>query len=138
MKDYVDDYVAALEDGRACYGKGDKKEKQFHHDVIQIGNRDALGITDSDFDVKHWRELKRNGKKKEASGYVDKHLNKDRKVDEAIQILKEVAGEIRDGRYYNILVHGLIIHADESNGTPHLDFRYSFFTEGEKTGVFKI
>ena len=40
-----------------------------------------------------------------------------------------------DGRYSNILVHGLIIHADEPNGTPHLDFRYSIFTEGEKTGV---
>lgn len=135
MKDYEDDYVGALENGRACYGKGDKKEKPFHHDVIQIGNRDVLGITDSDFDVKHWRELKRDGKKKEASGYVDKHLNKDRKVDEAIQILKEVAEEIMDGRYSNILVHGLIIHADEPNGTPHLDFRYSIFTEGEKTGV---
>lgn len=83
MKDYEDDYVGALENGRACYGKGDKKEKPFHHDIIQIGNRDVLGITDSDFDVKHWRELKRDRKKKEASGYVSKHLNKDEKVDEA-------------------------------------------------------
>lgn len=64
-KDYEDDYVAALEDGRACFGKGDKKEKPFHHDVIQIGNRDDLGITDSEFDVKHWRYLKRMEKDKD-------------------------------------------------------------------------
>lgn len=37
--------------------------------------------------------------------------------------------------YSNILVHGLTVHCDEPNGTPHLDFRYSIFTDNEKTGV---
>jgi len=134
-KDYEDDYVAALEDGRACFGKGDKKEKPFHSDVIQIGNRDDLGVTDSDFDVKVWRQYRLEGKEKEAASYVKKHLNTDPKVQEAIQILKEVAEEIAAGKYSNILVHGLIIHADEPNGTPHLDFRYSIFTENESRGV---
>lgn len=134
-KDYEDDYVAALEDGRACFGKGDKKEKPFHHDVIQIGNRDDLGITDSEFDVKHWRYLKRMEKDKEASEYVQEHVNKDPNVREAIEILKEVAKEICEGKYSNVLVHGLVIHVDEPNGTPHLDFRYSIFTDNEKTGV---
>lgn len=134
-KDYIDDYVSALEDGRACFGKGDKKEKPFHHDVIQIGNRDDLGVTDSEFDVKHWRYLKRMEKDKEASEYVQEHVNKDPKVSEAIEILKEVAEEICAGKYSNVLVHGLVIHADEPNGTPHLDFRYSIFTDNEKTGV---
>ena len=27
------------------------------------------------------------------------------------------------------------LHCDEPNGTPHLDFRYSIFTDGEKTGI---
>lgn len=137
-KDYEDDYVAALEDGRACFGKGDKKEKPFHHDVIQIGNREDLGITDSDFDVYYWRKLKKTGEYDAASQYVLKHLNKDAKVSEAIQILGEIAEEIRDNKdnmYSNILVHGLTVHCDEPNGTPHLDFRYSIFTENEKTGV---
>lgn len=137
-KDYEDDYVAALEDGRACFGKGDKKEKPFHHDVIQIGNREDLGITDSDFDVYYWRKLKKTGEYDAASQYVLKHLNKDAKVSEAIQILGEIAEEIRDNKdnmYSNILVNGLTVHCDEPNGTPHLDFRYSIFTENEKTGV---
>ena len=137
-KDYEDDYVVALEDGRACFGKGDKKEKPFHHDVIQIGNREDFGITDSDFDVHYWRKLKKTGEYDAASQYVLKHLNKDAKVSEAIQILGEIAEEIRDNKdnmYSNILVHGLTVHCDEPNGTPHLDFRYSIFTENEKTGV---
>lgn len=137
-KDYEDDYVAALEDGRACFGKGDKKEKPFHHDVIQIGNREDFGITDSDFDVYYWRKLKKSGELDAASKYVLKHLNTDTKVNEVIQILCEIAEEIRDNKdnmYSNILVHGLTVHCDEPNGTPHLDFRYSIFTDNEKTGV---
>ena len=137
-KDYADDYVSALEDGRACFGKGDKKEKPFHHDVIQIGNREDFGITDKDFDVRYWRKLKKTGKSDAASKYVLEHRNTDRKVNEAIQILCEIAEEIRDNKdnmYSNILVHGLTVHCDEPNGTPHLDFRYSIFTDNEKTGV---
>ena len=137
-KDYADDYVSALEDGRACFGKGDKKEKPFHHDVIQIGNREDFGITDKDFDVRYWRKLKKTGELDAASKYVIKHRNTDTKVNEAIQILCEIAEEIRDNKdnmYSNILVHGLTVHCDEPNGTPHLDFRYSIFTDNEKTGV---
>lgn len=137
-KDYEDDYVAALEDGRACFGKGDKKEKPFHHDVIQIGNREDFGITDKDFDVRYWRKLKKTGELDAASKYVLKHRNTDAKVNEAIQILCEIAEEIRDNKdnmYSNILVHGLTVHCDEPNGSPHLDFRYTIFTDNERTGV---
>lgn len=90
--------MAALEEGRDCFGKGDKKEKPFHHDVIQIGNREDFGVTDSDFDVHYWRELKKSGKLDAASKYVLEHLNKDAKVNEAIQILCEIAEEIRDNK----------------------------------------
>lgn len=137
-KKYEDDYVSALESGEACYGVGDKKEKPFHHDVIQIGNRETLGVTDADFNVDYWRRLKKQGKYDKAAAYVEKHLNKDENVDIAINILKEVAEEIKDdfsNKYTNILLHGLVIHADEPNGTPHLDLRYSIFTANEKTGV---
>ena len=137
-KDYEDDYVAALEDGRACFGKGDKKEKPFHHDVIQIGNREDFGITDKDFDVSYWRKLKKAGELDAASKYVLKHRNTDTKVNEAIQILCEIAEEIHDNKdnmYSNILVHGLTVHCDEPNGSPHLDFRYTIFTDNERTGV---
>ncbi|MCR5475622.1 MAG: hypothetical protein K6F28_10535 [Lachnospiraceae bacterium] len=136
-------YLEALEDGREGYGKGDKKEKPFYHDVIQIGDRNTNGITDDSFDVDHWRELKRANKFDEAAKYVKEHLPKERTnhykyQQQMIEVLKEIAEEIRcnkDNKYSNILVHGLIIHCDEPNGTPHLDFRYSIFTADEKTGV---
>ena len=137
-KDYEKDYVSALENGTACYGKGEQQEKPFHHDVIQIGNRDSLGITNDKFDVDYWRWLKKESRYGEAAAYVKVNLNYDPDVKIATQILKEVAEEIlenRDNRYSNILVHGLIIHCDEPNGTPHLDFRYSIFTDDEKRGV---
>lgn len=38
-------------------GKG--KEKPIYEYVLQIGSRETLGVTDNDFDVKHWEELKR-------------------------------------------------------------------------------
>ncbi len=137
------DYLDALEGGREGYGKGDKKEKPFYHDVIQIGDRTTNGITDEEFDVDIWRELKRASKFDEAADYVKEHLPREgsnhyKYQQEMIAVLKELAEDIRDNKdnkYSNILVHGLIIHCDEPNGTPHLDFRYSIYTDGEKTGV---
>ena len=137
------DYLRALEDGREGYGKGDKKEKPIYHDVIQVGDHNTNGVTDDTFDVDHWRELKRAKKFDEAAKYVADHLpkpgsNKYQYQQEMIQVLQEIAEEIRDNKdnkYSNILVHGLTIHCDEPNGTPHLDFRYSIFTDGEKTGI---
>ena len=136
-------YLEALEAGREGYGKGDKKEKPFYHDVIQIGDHNTNGITDDSFDVDHWRELKRAKRFDEASEYVREHLpkpgsDKYEYQQEMIQVLKEIGEEIRDNKdnnYSNILVHGLTIHCDEPNGTPHLDFRYSIFTDSEKTGI---
>ena len=132
------DYLSALEDGREGYGKGKAKEKPFYHDVIQIGNRNTNGVTDSSFDVDHWRQLKKDKKFDEASEYVQKHLNTSQDVQDMIVILQELAEEIktnRDGKYTGVLVHGLTIHCDEPNGTPHLDFRYSLYCTGEKTGL---
>ena len=103
--------------------------------MIQIGNREDFGITDKDFDVSYWRKLKKAGELDAASKYVLKHRNTDTKVNEAIQILCEIAEEIRDNKdnmYSNILVHGLTVHCDEPNGSPHLDFRYTIFTDNER------
>ena len=132
------DYLSALEDGREGYGKGKAKEKPFYHDVIQIGNRNTNGVTDADFDVDRWRQLKREKKFDEASKYVQEHLNTSQDVQDMIEILQELAEEIktnRDEKYTGVLVHGLTIHVDEPNGTPHLDFRYSLYCTGEKTGL---
>lgn len=42
--------------------------------------------------------MKKSGKLDAASKYVLEHLNKDAKVNEAIQILCEIAEEIRDNK----------------------------------------
>lgn len=135
-KDY--DYWDALQSGREGYGSGKTQEKCVYHDVIQIGNRDTNGITDDSFDVDNWRKLKEDGKMKEATDYVMQHKNTSKENEDIKECLVQIAKEIKenkDGKYDGILVHGLIIHADEPNGTVHLDFRYSVYTEGEKTGL---
>ncbi len=139
-KAYVDDYVSALESGIACYGKGEQREKPFHHDVIQVGNRENLGVTDADFDVECWRMLKREERFSEAAKYVKAHLNNDANRILMKQILVETMQEVLQecnpgGGYSNILVHGIVIHDDEPNGTCHCDMRYSIFTDGEKQGL---
>lgn len=135
-KDY--DYWDALQNGREGYGSGKTQEKCVYHDVIQIGNRDTNGVTDDSFDVEHWRKLKEDGKMQEATDYVMQHKNTSKVNEDIKECLVQIAKEIKenkDGKYDGILVHGLIIHADEPNGTVHLDFRYSVYTEGEKTGL---
>lgn len=135
------DYLSALENGTEGYGKSEKtKEKPFYHDVIQIGNRDTNGVTDRGFDVDYWRKLKDDGKTEEASAYVKAHLNHSEERKKLAKILREVAIEIRDnvkGKYSNICVHRLIMHRDEPNGTDHLDFVYTIFTDGETRGPAK-
>lgn len=132
------DYLSALENGVEGYGKGERQEKPFYHDVIQVGNRETNGVTKRTFDVDHWRQLKADGKFDEASEYVRRHANKSKEREDLTEVLKEVAEEIRDnkdGKYSNILLHGLTIHRDEPNGTDHLDMRYTFFVTDEKTGL---
>lgn len=132
------DYFSALQNGTEGYGRGKAKEKPIYHDVIQIGNRETNGITTDAFDVDRWRAMKKAGDFEGASAYAKSHLNKSKDAADMKEILERLAEEIRDnkdGRYNGILVHGLIIHADEPNGTAHLDFRYTIYTTGEKTGL---
>lgn len=135
QKDF--DYFGALLDGREGYGKGKQQEKPVYHDVIQIGNRETNGVTDHDFDVEHWRQLKKEGKLDEASAYVAEHKNNSQDAKDFRKILEDLAHEIlenKDHKYDGILTHGLVIHSDEPNGTVHLDWRYSFYTdEGART-----
>lgn len=126
------DYYDALLNGTEGYGKGDQQEKPVYHDVIQIGNNKTNGVTDNGFDVYHWRELKKEGKFHEAASYVREHINNTKATQDFKEILIEIAEEIlknKNGMYNGILIHGLIIHADEPNGTMHLDMRYTMYTD---------
>ena len=125
------DYLADIESGAACYGKGEKAEKPFYHDVIQIGDHEANGVTDAEFDPDHWRELKKTDPAA-ADQYAAEHRNTDPTRAEILEILQEIGREIvtnKDGRYSRILVHGAVIHRDEPAGTDHLDLRYTIWTE---------
>ena len=125
------DYLGAIESGEACYGKGEKAEKPYYHDVIQIGDHEANGVTDAEFDPDHWRELKKTDPAA-ADQYAAEHRNTDPIRAEILEILQEIGNEIvtnKDGRYSRILVHGAVIHRDEPAGTDHLDLRYTIWTE---------
>ena len=140
-KDFADDYCSAVEDGRACFGRGEAKESCFHHDVIQIGNRQNLGVTDNDFNYEEWRQLRKDGKNQEASDMVKQHINNSPERQQAKEILIEIAEELKQecqegGKYYPyIMIHGLTVHDDEPCGTCHLDWRYSVLTVNEKRGL---
>ena len=139
------DYYSDLLNGVEGYGKGKTQEKPIYDDVIQIGNRDTNGVTKRTFDVDHWRALKAEGKFHEASAYVQKHLNNDPDreeltktiVEECEYILSESANSreyrkahgLPPGKYDNILIHRLIVHRDEPNGTDHIDMAYTIFTD---------
>ena len=91
-------------------------------------------MTDESFDAAHWRELKEKGKYREASEYVMDHINNNPDTKDFKAILVELAERmLREAgkpntSFSNILIHGLTIHADEPNGTTHLDIRYTIFT----------
>ena len=139
------DYYDELLNGREGYGKGKQQEKPIYDDVIQIGNRETNGVTKRTFDVDHWRGLKKDGKFHEASDYAKKHLNHDADREELKEILLEAAREIYNesansreyrkanglppGKYDHILIHRMILHDDEPNGTPHIDMGYTIFTD---------
>lgn len=143
------DYYDALLNGTEGYGKGKQQEVPIYDDVIQIGNRDTNGVTRRTFDVDHWRGLKKEGKFHEASDYMKKHLNDDPDKDALEEILLESCREIYNesansreyrkanglppGKYDNILIHRMILHADEPNGTIHVDMGYTIFTDEGNT-----
>ena len=143
--DYYDDLLNGVEG----YGKGKTQEKPIYDDVLQIGNRDTNGVTKRTFDVDYWRSLKADGKYHEAESYVEKHKNNDPTREELTQILMEEAEYILSesansreyrkehglppGKYDNILIHRLIVHRDEPNGTDHIDMAYTIFTEEGNT-----
>ena len=128
------DYWSGIENGIATYGKGKQKENTVYEYVLQIGNRKTLGVTDESFDVKKWRELKKEKKYDEAAQYVREHLN----ASTDKKILKEVLTDYCKTlvkRYPSLKFHAIEIHADEPDGTIHAHIRFTPVVEGSKTGL---
>lgn len=113
---------------------GDGKETAVYEYVVQIGNKDTLGITDSDFDGKHWAKLKEEGKEDEASAYALAHKNTSPDVQEMKAILTEIAQELPE-RYPNWKFWNIALHMDEPNGSLHLQFDGTPWASGYKNGM---
>ena len=90
QKSYYDGVV----DGTFCYGKGKQKETPIQEVVLQIGNKDDNGVTDKDFDMEHWKTLKKSGHEKEASEYAISHLNKSENTERTKRILHKAVERI--------------------------------------------
>ena len=130
------DYLEELEAGREGYGRGDNKEKPFYHHVLQIGNNETLGVTTAEFDFEYWKQLKKDGNYDAAAAYVKKHLNRSEDRKQMTAVLEEIGRGLQE-KYPYCQFWGITIHRDEPHGTDHMDIRYTFFTDGEKTGLGK-
>ena len=128
------DYYHDLINGKEGYGRGKKREHPIYEYVIQIGNRNDNGITDNEFDGKHWRELKKQGKFDEAEAYVMEHLNKSDEREEIKEILINFAKGL-EAKYPNFKFLAIVLHDDEPSGTSHAHIAFSPYTTDTKKGL---
>lgn len=113
---------------------GKDKTKPIYEYVIQIGNRDDLGVTDKDFDYDKWVDLKKNFKFKTASKYVNEHLNKDPRREELKRILTDVMSGLEE-KYPKFHFFTIQAHDDEPGGTLHYHIAFSPVADGYKNGM---
>lgn len=113
QKSYYDGVV----DGTFCYGKGKQKETPIQEVVLQIGNKDDNGVTDKDFDMEHWKTLKKSGHEKEASEYAISHLNKSENTERTKRILHKAVERIATLDPEHLIVIRATYHGDEPCGT---------------------
>ena len=113
---------------------GKCKEKTVYEYVFQIGNRDTLGLSDSDFDYSHWKELRAQGKFMSASKYALAHENKDPRRNELKELL---ANEMRnlEKTYPKLHFWNIVLHDDEPDGTVHAHVAFTPVAEGYANGM---
>jgi len=128
------DYYGSLLDGTEGYGKGKAQEKPIYEYVLQFGNKDDNGVTDSDFSYETWEAYKQAGEFGKASAYAMKHLNKDKDREALKQILVEEAKQFQE-RYPNFKVIYAVYHDDEPGGTGHVHIGFTPFCTHNKTGL---
>lgn len=128
------DYYGALLDGTEGYGVGASHEKPVYEYVLQVGNKDDNGVTDSNFDVEFWRAAKERGDYNKAAQYVKQHLNTDPDRAELKEILIDYAQKLPE-RYPNLHFLMMEYHDDEPGGTGHIHMMFTPFVNGQKTGL---
>ena len=103
--------------------------------VLQLGDRDSLGVTDDEFDGDEWAALKAEDTVA-AADYVTRHLNNSSERDKAKECLTEFVKTLPD-LYPQFRFIEIIGHDDEPNGTFHFDLVIVPVGEGYKTGLSK-
>lgn len=122
-------------DGTFCYGKGKQKETPIQEVVLQIGNKDDNGVTDKDFDMEHWKTLKKSGHEKEASEYAISHLNKSENTERTKRILHKAVERIATLDPEHLIVIRATYHGDEPCGTGHGHLAYVLRATGYEKGM---
>lgn len=128
-------YYDGIVDGTYCFGKGKQKETPIYEIVLQIGNKDDNGITDADFDLKRWKQLKKSGKEDEASKYALEHVTKDPYAERTKRILHRAVDRIAAMDPDHLRVIRADFHGDEPCGTGNVHVAFVLRATGYKTGM---
>lgn len=128
--DYWSDVEAAY---KAAKGEKPNVPHTTYTYVLQLGDRNTLGVTDDGFDVDHWTALKAEDPEA-AAAYVDAHLNDSEERANAKRCLTEFVKTLPE-RYPQFRFIEIIGHDDEPNGTFHFDLTFVPVGEGYKTGM---
>lgn len=128
-------YYDGIVDGTFCYGKGDMQETAIHEAVLQVGNKDDNGVTDTDFDMEQWKVLKKSGHEKEASEYALAHLNKNKNTERTKRILHRAVDRIANLDPEHLVVIRADYHGDEPCGTGHGHIAYVLRATGYEKGM---
>ncbi len=128
-------YYDGIVDGTFCYGKGDMQETAIHEAVLQVGNKDDNGVTDTDFDMEQWKVLKKSGHEKEASEYALAHLNKSENTERTKRILHRAVDRIANLDPEHLVVIRADYHGDEPCGTGHGHIAYVLRATGYEKGM---
>ena len=128
--DYWSDVEAAY---KAAKGEKPNVPHTTYTYVLQLGDRDTLGVTDDTFDADEWTRLKAEDPEA-ADAYVAEHLNRSEARERAKECLTAFVKTL-PSRYPQIRFIEIIGHDDEPNGTFHFDLTMVFVGEGYKTGM---
>lgn len=128
-------YYEGIKDGTFCHGVGDMQEQAVYETVLQIGNKDDNGITDSDFDMQRWYALKKSGHEAEASAYALAHLNSGENIERTKRILHRATDRIAALDPEHLIVLRADLNGDEPCGTLHVHIGYVLRATGYKTGM---
>lgn len=128
-------YYEGIKDGTWCTGHDDTQEQPIYEAVLQMGNKDTLGTTDTEFDIDKWYELKTTGRENEASEYALAHLNQSVGMERAKRIIHRAVDRIATMDPEHLVVIRADWHNDEPCGTPNCHIAWTFRATGYKSGM---